>query len=213
MTSAEIREHADAFLATLPKQKKKVRRPRVYAMVGLVGAGKSTVAREIAEKTGGVIIRTDAIRRFLPSDTLIYSSTDIRNIAGICVGSLVQNGHSVVLDADCVSYKTRMRLKAIERSGVPVYSIRVVSDLKKQIERLSKYPVRKTIHRTHAHTPVFRSPINALTCMSSRLPLHYRWDQRQDELFLKKLSFPIHAVIDTSNKSWKTTLASALKNL
>src|SRR6187402_2064011 len=62
------------YVKHIPLKVSKTNRPVVIAMVGLVGAGKSTLAREIATRLGVYVASNDAIRRFLnengfPGDT------------------------------------------------------------------------------------------------------------------------------------------------
>ncbi len=85
------------------------RQGRLIVMVGLSGAGKSTVARELSRQLGAIQIRSDAVRKHLAGlplsdrgDASVYSpemtakTYDRLTTLG---GLLAQQGYTVILDA------------------------------------------------------------------------------------------------------------------
>src|SRR5882724_11187243 len=52
----------EVFFSKLDFRKNKTQKPVVIALIGLVGSGKSSVARELAEKIGATVISGDDIR-------------------------------------------------------------------------------------------------------------------------------------------------------
>ena len=105
--------------------------PQVVAVCGLPGVGKSTVARRIANRVGGVHLRTDEIRKELFSDPE-YTDAETRAVYAELVDRArvaVERGTSAVLDG---TFKRRAQRAKADRIlsglGVPWTVIRVDAD-------------------------------------------------------------------------------------
>jgi len=100
------------------------RRPCVVLVGGLPGAGKSTLARGLAEQAGCTVVRSDVVRKELAhqSETL-YSATTTERTYAECLRraeALVFRGQRVVVDATFrLESQRRLFLDAARRWGVP----------------------------------------------------------------------------------------------
>lgn len=61
----ELRAAARGLFEQALRYTAPARTPRLLAMTGVVGSGKSTVARRLADRLGAVVVRTDAVRKHL----------------------------------------------------------------------------------------------------------------------------------------------------
>jgi hypothetical protein len=88
-------------------------RPALVVLVGLPASGKSRVAGELRERTGAVVLESDALRRFLfPQRT--YSARESQQLfAAIhaAIDELLSEGATVVLDATNLAEEERAPLR------------------------------------------------------------------------------------------------------
>ncbi|QLH75971.1 AAA family ATPase [Halosimplex rubrum] len=103
--------------------------PRLVVQCGLPGVGKSTVAREIADRLGGERIRSDAVRRELVDDPT-YSRAEKECVYGAMLErarEALADGRPVVLDA---TFERRVRrddaAALAEEAGANLTLVRVV---------------------------------------------------------------------------------------
>lgn len=82
------------------------KKPVIFAMIGLVGSGKSSVARKIASQIGANIIEGDAIRSELRKVGEKYENTRI--IAENIAINIIMNGGNIVLDSDFIDSKREL---------------------------------------------------------------------------------------------------------
>lgn len=100
----------------------------LVVVCGLPGVGKTTVARRIADRTGAVVLRTDAVRKELfpdPEYTASETATVYAELLGRAADRLA-DGETVVLDATFAeaSFRADARETARER-GVPFRMVKV----------------------------------------------------------------------------------------
>ena len=91
----------------------------LYLFCGLPGTGKTTVAKELASLTGGMVLRTDEIRKQLMSDPQ-YSPEEKRLVYDAMLrtaGSMLRAGAVVILDATFHLRKEREAAKEIARKA------------------------------------------------------------------------------------------------
>lgn len=82
---------------------------KVYVLVGLPGAGKSTYARELSKETGAKIFSSDKIREEIGVDG--GDSSEHRQVFNILYKRLfgeILRGHDAIFDATNISYKNRV---------------------------------------------------------------------------------------------------------
>lgn len=143
--------------------------------VGLVGAGKTTVVKPLAERLGLVRISSDEIRKLLWEHGYGYEM--MMDIAVRIAMEFLRQGFSLVLDADCAGEKGRKIIdRAVEEFGVRVQWIHINPPEEFIINKLTNYP----------HTWLFRDADEAIANYRARKPLH------------EKLDMPFTYVFDTS---------------
>jgi predicted kinase len=96
---------------------------------GLIGVGKTTVSKRIAEKSHGIILRTDVIRLELyPKPT--NSDPEVQHVYDELLKraeTILKNGDNLVLDATFYQLKNRERAqKLAKRLGVQFKIVEVV---------------------------------------------------------------------------------------
>lgn len=127
----------EAFARKLVLREHKTRLPIAIAMMGLTGSGKSTVAPEIAERIGAVLIDYDNISLELRSRGASYEGAD--EIALAVASALLSGDHSVVLDSDFASPHRRGNLrKGIREAGFRLDFVRTYADVGTIIARLMR---------------------------------------------------------------------------
>lgn len=104
--------------------------PRLLAVCGLPGSGKSTVSRILATRLGAVWLRTDVIRKELfPAPT--YSAAESARVYDRFFAQArraLQGGDSVVLDATFSQAAGREQARAVaEEWGCPFCLVHVVA--------------------------------------------------------------------------------------
>lgn len=113
----------------------------LYLFCGLPGTGKTTVAKELASLTGGVVLRTDKIRKQLMSDPQ-YTPEEKRLVYDAMLrtaGSMLRAGAVVILDATFHLRKEREAAKEIARkAGAECVVIEVKCDEKTVLKILRK---------------------------------------------------------------------------
>lgn len=100
---------------------------KLYMMIGLPASGKSTIAKEISESEGAIIVSSDEIRKELLGDIndqsnnkLVFKEVEKRIIEGLKVGN-------VIYDATNINYKKRMAfLQKLNKLEVEKIAVLVV---------------------------------------------------------------------------------------
>jgi aminoglycoside phosphotransferase family enzyme/predicted kinase len=108
--------------------------PRLLVTSGVVGSGKSTVARAAAGRLGAIVVRTDAVRKRLaglaPTErgaAEIYTPAMSRRTYDECLrlaAEMLAAGWPVIVDGTFSTAAERARARALaSRSGVPMTTI------------------------------------------------------------------------------------------
>ena len=83
-------------------------KPAFTMMVGLVGSGKSTYAKQLAEETNAIICSSDAIREELCGDENSQDNNDeVFKILHSRIKDNLKNGKNVIYDATNINSKRR----------------------------------------------------------------------------------------------------------
>lgn len=196
---------------TFPKRKTK--KPVVLALIGLVGSGKTSVAREVAKRIGALVLTADDIRIELRKQKADYKN--VRRIAEDLAVEFLAKGSNVIIDSDHIEKAKRATLtrKAKLWGALPsiVLFLRVVCDddvmFGRTIER--KYPRSQDDFFGGAETSWkgnegIVGSIVKLREFHRRTPLHYEWLRDQGGKWkLRKLDIPLVGTLDTSSEDWK----------
>lgn len=220
LTQKEKRVQA-AFLANLKFAKRKTKKPVMIAMIGLVGSGKSSVAKELASLIGANVISGDAIRLLLRKKGEKYER--IWQIAeNISLEILKKNGN-VIMDSDFVDAKKRVRLIAKAKSVktklvfVCVYSEDEKGLLDVMIGRnITMKPDEFFGEASTAWKGSVqeKAAVVKLREMIRRLPHHYRWENKGGgRWIIKKPSCKVLADINTANPNWKKEAKKSAQKL
>ncbi len=126
LTSEDIKLIRENYKKTLklPIIKDDSYRQFFLATVGLVGAGKSTVIKPLADKLSLVRISSDEVRQMLKERNVGYES--LMEIIKPLVEELAIQGYSIAFDADCGNPRTKeMILNLAEKLKVKVFWIHI----------------------------------------------------------------------------------------
>lgn len=193
----------------------------MIAMVGLVGSGKSTIAKEIAKHTGAEIIDVDEIRIALRKMGRSYDAA--RQIAETVAGEIIKLGRSVILTSDFVDAKKRRVLeKKAKQFGGRVVYIRTITDLDVMTGRVISARYKNNAddffggaNAAWRGNSKHRGAIVKIREMLRRTPHHYQWVNKNGGAWmLKKLPIKFFAVIDaTDSQKWKLAIKKVVSNL
>lgn len=210
-----------SYLSTLKVEPRTTLKPLIVAMVGLVGSGKSSVAKELAAHIGGTVIGGDDIRIELRKQSERYERT--RAIAEDIALEVVKKGGNAILDSDFIDAKKRasVREKARE-AGVRLVFVRTHCDLDVVVGRILTADYHDSVDDFFGGassqwkgSEQTKGAAVKVREMWRRTPHHYKWvNEVGGEWLLKKLPFAIVADIDTTDEErWKREVRKVAKTL
>lgn len=109
LLSAKAKKAQTDYLSGLDIKKRRTQKPLVVAFIGLVGSGKSSVAKELAGYIGGTVVEGDAIRVCLRHEGEPYKY--VRLMSENIAVEIIKQGGNVLLDADFIDGGKRAELK------------------------------------------------------------------------------------------------------
>jgi len=191
-----INQVSEEFLSSLKMPKRKTRKPVVVAMVGLIGSGKSSVAKTLAPLIGATLIGGDKIRVMLRDKKQEYNP--VRSITKKAISAALKAGSNVVLDSDFIDPQKRNDFeKKLKEFKTKMVYLRTFADRDTMIERLIKA-------KYNPNRDLFKNSTIAIREMWRRTPHHYSWSKTGGGRFtLKKLKIPFLAEIDTTTPEWR----------
>lgn len=207
-----------AFIANLNITQRKTKKPVVVAMIGLVGSGKSAVAKEFVKHITATVIEGDTIRVFLRKEDEKYEG--MRKIAENTMEEVIHKGGNVVLDSDHIDAKKRASLREKARKlGIELHFVRTHADWDVMVGRVLATDYHNIpedffggASSRYQGSPKIKGAIVKTREMWRRTPHHYKWmNTGGGKWFLKKLSFPILSTIDTTTETWKAEVEKAAK--
>lgn len=155
--------------------------------IGLVGAGKTTVIKPLAEHFHLVRISTDEIRKLLQEQG--YNHVKTAELAYSIISDFAKKGYGVAVDADCagnnVAGSIRQAAKAI---GAKIAWIHINSPEDFILQKL----------RNFKHTWLFKNADEAIASYYCRKPLH------------EHLDFPFLYTFNTSHSDLPRQLEDAI---
>lgn len=209
----------DAFLPRIKISKRKTKKPAIVAMIGLVGSGKSFVARELAAMLGATIIEYDRIRIGLRAAHLPYDH--VASIAEDIGRAVIGQGGNVIFDSDFASPEKQKSLRKFARdTGASAFFIRVTCDLDIMIGRIIAASGKAPDLFFGNASSLWKGParqkamVIKIREMLRRIPHHYRWSDRGGgEWKLKKFSPKPVAEINTSGPELKREVNHIAKQI
>jgi len=192
----KVNEVAKQFVSSLKCPKRKTKNPIVVAVVGLIGSGKSSVAKVLASLIGATLIGGNEIRVMLRDKKQEYNP--VRNITKKAISAALKANSNVVLDSDFIDPKKRTDFeKKLKELKTKMVYLRTWADRDTIIERLIKA-------KYNSDRDLFKTSTIAIREMWRRTPHHYNWSKTDGGRFdLKKLKIPFIAEINTTTPKWR----------
>lgn len=209
MTKKSFKEIHDEFVSSARVAGRKTNNPVVVALVGVTGAGLSTIAKTIRKKLGWPIIEKNKIRVALREKGRGFTPETVNKIVAGMVAKILKGGGNVILDSDSVDKTNRKRLEQFARRfRAKVVYLRLVCDRDVMLSRILRA-------RYNPKTDIFKSAVIALREHTRRLPWHYRWtEQNGGQFILKKLPIKFLTEINTTKpREWQKKLRVVIEKL
>ncbi len=211
-----------SFIRSLKLAKRKTKKPIIVALVGLVGSGKSSIARELAKLIGTTIIEGDAIRVCLRKVGERYEG--VQKIGENAIEEvIIKKGGNAVIDSDFSSVEKRKAAqKLAKKVDAKLVFVRTYANYDTMAGRVisANYRNKPDDFFGGAYTPwkgkeQIRGAVVKIREMWRRTPHHYRWeDKGGGRWLLKKLPFTVFAAIDTTDsKKWKSAIKKTVQKL
>ncbi|HJY81416.1 MAG TPA: AAA family ATPase [Candidatus Binatia bacterium] len=179
------------FVADLTPTPRKTPYPLIVAVIGLTGAGKSSVARELVKHLGGTIITGKNIRGMLQERG--EPVTQAPTIAEHLMIDILQHGGNAIVDSDHINMDAKNRAQLRKRAaalGAHLVFLAVVCDF---------YIAIKSILPAWQENQPSAQASAKLVELLDRIPYHYEWSKRDGGKWRRKrLPFTPFAEITTS---------------
>ena len=109
-----FKETKESYMAGLTLPQIRPARQFLLCPVGVVGSGKTTVIKPLAERLDIVRVSTDEIRKIVKEKGFNYAQ--VKNIAYEIIKELLDKGYSVAVDGNCGSEDAFNKIKELEKS-------------------------------------------------------------------------------------------------
>jgi len=205
----------DAFIKKLSVKRRKTKRPVIVCFIGIVGSGKSVVARELAKHIGGTVVENDAIRAELRKQKEKYGN--VRIIAEHAAENVIARGGNVILDSDFADEKKRASIREKAKAiGARVAFIRILCDFDVMVGRAlsASYRGRQNFFGGASSSWKGKNKGAAVKVreMHRRTPLHYRWVSKEGGKWIPR-KFSVFAEIDTTTSRWRKDVKKCAEGL
>ena len=151
----------------------KTKEPVLIAMIGLVGSGKSTVAKFVASKIGAKLLSGDKIRLQLRKEGKSYDQKG--QIMESEALKALKMGRSVILDSDHISSIEELEKKCLERN-IKLFTLYVTCDPDIAIGRIINSRVEQFFKgASSSWIGARKGAVVKLREMWRRTPLHFNW--------------------------------------
>ena len=129
MEQEQFQQLVQNFLSRLKLPDEKVQKPFIVATIGLIGSGRSTVAKLTAEKLkGAALVRSDSARYLLKEAGLPWGENVRQILKGVAI-NLLGKGYGVVFDGNAADEEDRKNVSEIaSQAGASVHYIRINID-------------------------------------------------------------------------------------
>ncbi|MFY9462137.1 MAG: AAA family ATPase [Candidatus Sungiibacteriota bacterium] len=199
----------DAFIRNAKISGAKTNNPVVVAMVGVTGAGNSTVARALKKLTGWDVVEKNKIRVMLREKGRGFTPQTTDQIYYAVLAKILKGGGNAILDSDFAEKSKRRKLERFARRfRARVLYLHLACDRDVMLERILRA-------RYNPETDIFKSAVVALREHSRRLLWHYRWSEANGgTLSPKRFPVKFFAEIDTTRPAvWKKKIGLVAKRL
>lgn len=199
----------EEFLRHAKAAGRKTNNPVIVAMVGVRGAGNSTLARALRKLLGWQVIEKNKIRVALREKGPGFTSENVDEIHYAMLGKILKAGGNVILDSDFVEMLKRKKLEKIAgKFNAKVFYLHLFCDLDVLIDRILR-------GRYDPKTSIFKSSTIAVREFTRRLPWHYRWQEGGGGRYvLKRPGVKFLAEIDTTKPAkWKKKIRLVAQQL
>lgn len=211
----------NSFIEKLKVKRRDTTKPLIIAIVGLVGSGKSSVAKELARHIGAIVIEGDKIRIELRKQDERYEGA--RKIAENVISYVIQQGGNVVIDSDNITEVKRIGLeKLVKALGARLVYIRTFMNIDVMLGRIITANYRDDIEDFFGGASTkwqgseqSKGAVIKLREMWRRTPHHHDWSDRGGGIWaLKKLLFAVFAEIDTTEtEKWQKEVKKIAQQL
>ena len=179
--------------------RRRTRQPVVLAMVGITGAGNSTVARELGRKLGWSVIEKNKIRVKLREEGPGFTPASADRVHYAMLHRVLDAGGNAILDSDFVEREKRRKLERFARTlGARVVYLSLTCERDVMIERMLR-------PNYNPRTDIFKSAAVAVREHTRRYPWYYRWSPAEGGRYtLRRPPVKVLATLDTTNpERWK----------
>lgn len=114
------------FLSRLSLPEIKAVKPFIVATIGLVGSGRTTVARMLAEKLNGAVLVQANSARFLLKEAGLPWGENVRQVLKGVATDLLKRDYGIVFDGNASDAEDRDNIEEIaEKTGARVFYVRI----------------------------------------------------------------------------------------
>ena len=160
--------------------RRRTREPVILAMIGITGAGNSTVARALAKRLGWSVIEKNRIRVKLREDGPGFKPATTDQIAYAMLAKVMRERGNAILDSDFVERPKRKRLiRFAKRFRARVAYLHLICDSDVMLGRMLRASY-------NPRTDMFKSAAIAVREHSRRYPWHYRWSPGQGGQYIAR---------------------------
>jgi len=208
----------EAFISGLEMFRRRTRKPIAIALIGLVGSGKSSVAKTLSGLIGATVISGDQIRIELRKQGARFEKA--RLIAENAMREVVRRGGNAILDSDFIDPAKRASLRKIARDlDIEVHFVCVYTELDVMLGRImSKTNTDGTEFfdtSTSSWTGEGVGKVVKIRELVRRLPHHYKWTSKGGGTWsIKNPPCKVLADVDTTDpESWKIEVEKVSRKL
>lgn len=217
--SGAVRQAERSFVKALRDiAPRTTRKPVVVLMVGLIGSGKTQVARVLADELGAVLLEGSEIYQHF--ERMHAREGSVRRAAEEAALVILKQGGNVIIDRDNVGWlvHSSFRLRAKVHRLAEIYTIRTTADMKKMLLRVatgqSEHFATDTAARLTLRLHNGLDHIAELSEFFCRAQLHYVIGRHNGmPVRLRKLPFPVFATIDTTTRGWREEAKKAARRI
>lgn len=218
LTDKEKKAEA-SYEKQLEPTSRKTDKQYLIGTVGLVGSGKSSVARKLAEEIGAVVVSADGLRIELRKLGEKYDNVWL--IVENIVENLLYQGCNVIIDSDFVEAPKRASLRTVarRRKGLKLLFLRTTVDVDIMVERAlnADYAGKEGEFFRGASSKageIARGAAVKVREMHRRTPLHYRWIREGGGKWRPRRFDFVFAEIDTTvPDKWMMVVSKLAKKL